>query len=54
MVTMTEEAINVTHEHYWKVSDVPGYFLCECGDISHQNNGTLIRTWNWVAEGGKI
>ena len=54
-MTQVKEAINMTHSHYWKCTDVPGYFLCECGSISEQDRKTgLKRIWELESEGGEI
>jgi len=54
-MTQAKEAINMTHSHYWKVTDVPGYFLCECGSVAvHDKETKLKRIWEVEAEGGEI
>lgn len=51
---MIKEAISVTHDHYWKTTDVPGYYLCECGFISvNDRNNQMIKIWDWVPDEGK-
>lgn len=35
-----EESVDLNHNHYWKCTDIPGYFLCECGVISRYNRET--------------
>lgn len=54
-MTQVKEAINMSHSHYWKCTDVPGYFLCECGSVSEQDRNTgLKRIWELESEGGEI
>lgn len=45
----------MNHDHYWKCSDIPGYFLCECGAISKHNMETgLKEICTPETEGGEI
>lgn len=54
-MTQVKEAINMTHSHYWKCTDVPGYFLCECGAMSKHNRETGSKEiWSLESEGGEI
>jgi len=54
-MTQVKEATNMSHSHYWKCTDVPGYFLCECGSVSEQDRNTgLKRIWELESEGGEI
>jgi hypothetical protein len=54
-MTQVKEAINMTHSHYWKCTDVPGYFLCECGAMSRHNRETGSKEiWSLESEGGEI
>ena len=54
-MTQVKEATNMSHSHYWKCTDVPGYFLCECGSVSEQDRKTgLRRIWELESEGGEI
>lgn len=39
----TKKAINITHNHYWKCMDTPGYFLCKCGTVSRHNRETGLK-----------
>ncbi len=50
-----DEPIDISHDHYWKCTDIPGYFICECGVMSRYNRETGLKEILVLeSEGGEI